>query len=158
VQTVRHKVPQISLSTDIIVGFPGEKEEQFEHTFSLLKEMKFDVVHIAAYSPRPGTIAWQEYEDNVPSEVKKERLNKIEALQAGIASKINAQLQGKRVEVLVEGIKKGKWFGRTRSDKLVFFEDNANRLGQLVEVKIGKTSPWALQGEVIDNGDNHTQT
>jgi len=158
VHTIRRKVPQISLSTDIIVGFPGEKDEQFEHTFSLLKEMKFDVVHIAAYSPRPGTIAWQEYKDNIPSEIKKERLNKIEALQAGIASKINSQLQGKRVEVLVEGSKKGKWFGRTRSDKLVFFEDNANRLAQLVEVKIGKTSPWALQGEVVDNGDNQTRT
>jgi tRNA-2-methylthio-N6-dimethylallyladenosine synthase len=158
VHTIRHKVPQMSLSTDIIVGFPGETEGQFEHTFSLVKEMKFDVVHIAAYSPRAGTIAWQEYKDDVPSEVKKERLNKIEALQAGVASKINSQLQGKRVEVLVEGRKKGKWFGRTRSDKLVFFEDNANRLGQLVEVKIGKTSPWALQGEFVDNGDNQTRT
>jgi len=158
VQTVRQKVPQISLSTDIIVGFPGEKEEQFEHTFSLLKEMEFDVVHIAAYSPRPGTIAWQQYEDNIPSEVKKERLNKIEALQVGIASRINSQLQGRRLEVLVEGSKKGKWFGRTRSDKLVFFKDDANRLAQLVEVKIGKTGPWALQGEVVDNGDDHTRT
>jgi len=156
VQTVRHKVPQIALSTDIIVGFPGEREGQFEHTFSLLKEMKFDVVHVAAYSPRTGTIAWQEYKDNVPSEVKKERLNKIEALQAGIASKINSRLEGKLVEVLVEGRKKGKWFGRTRSDKLVFFEDDANCLGQLVKVKICKTSPWALQGEVVDNGDNQT--
>jgi tRNA-2-methylthio-N6-dimethylallyladenosine synthase len=134
VHTVRRKVPQISLS------------------------MKFDVVHIAAYSPRAGTIAWREYQDNIPSEVKKERLNKIEELQAGIASKINSELQGKRVEVLVEGSKKGKWFGRTRSDKLVFFEDNADRLAQLVEVKISKTSPWALQGEVIDNGENQTRT
>jgi tRNA-2-methylthio-N6-dimethylallyladenosine synthase len=158
VHTIRRKVPQISLSTDIIVGFPGETEEQFGHTFSLLKEMKFDVVHVATYSPRPGTNAWQEYKDNIPSKAKKERLNKIEALQKGIASEINSQLQGKRVEVLVEGRKKGRWFGRTRSDKLVFFEDNANRLAQLVEVKIGKTSPWALQGEVMDNGDNHTRS
>ena len=118
--------------------------------------MKFDVVHAAAYSPRPATIAWREYKDNVPSEVKKERLNKVEALQAGIAGEINSRLESKLVEVLVEGRKKGKWFGRTRSDKLVFFADNANRLGQLVKVKIGKTSPWALQGEVVDNGDNQT--
>ncbi len=103
VHTVRHKVPQLSLNTDIIVGFPGETEQQFEHTFSLLKEMRFDVVHIAAYSPRPGTIAWQEYKDNIPSEVKKKRFNKVETLQAGIASEINSQLQGKWVEVLVEG-------------------------------------------------------
>jgi tRNA-2-methylthio-N6-dimethylallyladenosine synthase len=158
VHTIRRKVPQISLSTDIIVGFPGETEEQFGHTFSLLKEMKFDVVHVATYSPRTGTNAWQEYQDNIPSKVKKERLNNVEELQEGIASEINSQLQGKRVEVLVEGRKKGRWFGRTRSDKLVFFEDNANRLAQLVEVKIGKTSPWALQGEVMDNGDNHTRS
>ena len=113
---------------------------------------------MATYSPRPGTNAWQEYQDNIPSKVKKERLNNVEELQKGIASEINSQLQGKRVEVLVEGRKKGRWFGRTRSDKLVFFEDNANRLAQLVEVKIGKTSPWALQGEVIDNGDNHPRS
>jgi len=158
VHTVRHKVPQISLSTDIIVGFPGETEEQFEHTLSLLEEMKFDVVHIAAYSPRAGTIAWREYRDDVPLEFKKERLNKVETLQSGISSQINSQLQGRQMEVLVEGSKKGKWFGRTRSDKLVFFEDNANRFGQLVQVKIGKTSPWALQGEVVDNGNSQNRT
>jgi tRNA-2-methylthio-N6-dimethylallyladenosine synthase len=149
VNTIRHYIPQVSLSTDIIVGFPGETEEQFEHTFSLLQEARFDVVHVAAYSPRPGTIAWRKYEDNVSPEVKKKRLNKIEELQANIAAEINAQLQGKVVEVLVEGKKKGKWYGRTRSDKLVFFEDGTECLGQLVKVKIGKTSPWSLQGKVI---------
>ncbi len=148
VHTVRRKVPQISLSTDIIVGFPGETEEQFEHSLSLAQEMKFDVVHLAAYSPRSGTIAWQEYQDNIPAEVKKERLNKIEELQTAIASKINSHLQGKQVEVLVEGRKKGKWFGRTRSNKLVFFEDAGDWLGQLARVRIEKTSPWSLGGEV----------
>ena len=110
--------------------------------------MRFDVIHVAAYSPRPGTIAWRKYEDNVPPQVKKERLNRIEELQANIAGEINSQLQGKIVEVLVEGKKKGKWYGRSRSDKLVFFEDAGNWLGQLAEVKIGKTSPWSLQGGV----------
>jgi tRNA-2-methylthio-N6-dimethylallyladenosine synthase len=148
VHTIRRKIPQISLSTDIIVGFPGETEEQFEHSLSLVQEMRFDVVHVAAYSPRPGTIAWREYQDNIPAEVKKERLNKIEELQAAIASEINSQLQGKQVEVLVEGKKKGKWFGRTRSNKLVFFEDAGDWLGQLARIQIGKTSPWSLIGEV----------
>ncbi len=148
VHTIRCKIPQISLSTDIIVGFPGETEEQFEHSLSLVKEMRFDVVHVAAYSPRPGTIAWREYQDNIPSEVKKERLHKIEELQAAIASEINSQLQSRQVEVLVEGRKKGKWFGRTRSNKLVFFEDAGDWLGQLARVQIGKTSPWSLGGEV----------
>ena len=148
VHTIRRKIPQISLSTDIIVGFPGETEEQFEHSLSLVKEMRFDVVHVAAYSPRPGTIAWREYQDNIPSEVKKERLNKIEELQAAIASEINSQLQSRQVEVLVEGRKKGKWFGRTRSNKLVFFEDAGDWLGQLAIIQIEKTSPWSLRGEV----------
>ena len=148
---MRHHIPQVSLSTDIMVGFPGETEEQFENTFSLLKEMRFDVVHVAAYSPRPGTISSRQYEDSVPSEVKKRRLDKVEELQAGVAAEINSQLQGKTVEVLVEGKKKGKWYGRTRSDKLAFFTDNANQLGKLVRIKIGKTSPWALQGKVVEN-------
>ena len=148
VHTIRRKIPQISLSTDIIVGFPGETEEQFEHSLSLLKEMRFDVIHVAAYSPRPGTIAWREYQDNIPVEIKKERLNKIEELQAAVASEINSQLQGRQVEVLVEGRKKGKWFGRTRSNKLVFFEDAGDWLGQLAIIQIEKTSPWSLRGEV----------
>ncbi|GAI28152.1 unnamed protein product, partial [marine sediment metagenome] len=134
-----------------IVGFPGETEEQFEHTFSLLREMRFDVVHVAAYSPRPGTIACRKYEDNVPLEAKRERLNKIERLQENIAAEINSTYQGKTVEVLVEDKKKGKWYGRTRSDKLVFYEDNVDQLGQLVRVRIDKASPWALQGKIEYN-------
>jgi len=148
VHAIRRKIPQISLSTDIIVGFPGETEEQFEHSLSVLREIRFDVVHVAAYSPRPRTIAWREYQDDIPSDVKKERLHKIEGLQAAVASEINSQLQGRQVEVLVEGKKKGKWFGRTRSNKLVFFEDAGNWLGQSARIQIEKTSPWSLRGEV----------
>ena len=153
VHSIRAYIPEISLSTDVIVGFPGETEQQFEHTFALLREIKFDVVHIAAYSPRPGTIAWREYDDNVTSEDKKMRLNRIEILQANIAAEINSKLQGKIVEVLVEGKKRGKWYGRTRSNKLVFFEDPSlseeSFVGQLIEVEIEKTSPWALQGKLV---------
>jgi tRNA-2-methylthio-N6-dimethylallyladenosine synthase len=151
VHTIRRKVPQISLSTDIIVGFPGETEEQFERSLSLVQEMRFDVVHMAAYSPRPGTIAWREYQDNIPAEVKKERLNKIEELQTVIASEINSQLQREEIEVLVEGRKGGKWFGRTRGNKLVFFADAGHWLGQFVQVQIEKTSPWSLIGKVKNN-------
>jgi len=148
VHTIRRKIPQISLSTDLIIGFPGETEEQFEHNLSLVKEMRFDVVHAAAYSPRPGTIAQREYQDSIPAEVKKERLHKIEELQAAIAGEINSQLQGRQVEVLVEGSKGGKWFGRARSNKLVFFEDASDWLGQLARIQIKKTSPWSLKGRV----------
>ena len=148
IHAIRYHIPQISLSTDIIVGFPGETEEQFEHTYSLLEEMRFDVVHVAAYSPRPGTIAGRKYEDNVPPEVKRKRLNKVEQLQANIAAELNSAYRGKTVEVLVEGEKKGKWYGRTRSDKLVFFENKDDCTGQLVKIRIEKTSPWALQGKL----------
>jgi tRNA-2-methylthio-N6-dimethylallyladenosine synthase len=148
VHTVRRKIPHISLSTDLIVGFPGETEEQFEHSLSLVQEMEFDVVHVAAYSPRPGTIACREYRDDVPAEVKKERLNKIEDVQATAAGEINSRLRDEETEVLVEGRRGGKWFGRTRSNKLVFFEDAGDWLGQLLTVHIDKTSPWSLIGQV----------
>jgi len=151
VHTIRRHIPQVSLSTDIIVGFPGETEVQFEHTISLLKEMRFDVVHVAAYSPRPGTIAWRKYADSVIPEVKKGRLNRVEQLQTGIAAEINSTYQGNIVEVLVEGKKEGKWYGRTRSDKLTFFIHDNNCSGQLMKIRIEKTSPWSLQGRVAYN-------
>jgi tRNA-2-methylthio-N6-dimethylallyladenosine synthase len=110
--------------------------------------MQLDVVHVAAYSPRPGTIACREYKDDIPADVKKERLNKIEQLQTAIAGEINSRLRGREVEVLVEGRKGGKWFGRTRSNKLVFFEHAGWWLGQLVTIEIEKTSPWSLGGQI----------
>ncbi len=147
-RTIRGIIPHISLSTDIIVGFPGETDEQFEHSLSLVQEMRFDVVHVAAYSPRPDTTAWREHQDNVPAEVKKKRFNQIEELQTATASNINSRLRGQEVEVLVEGRKGGKWFGRTRSNKLVFFEDTGDWLRQLAMVRVDETSPWSLIGQV----------
>lgn len=146
VERIRHYVPDIALSTDVIVGFPSESDEQFQATFNLLQDLRFDAVHVAAYSPRQGTIAAEKLEDNVPPSVKKERLDIIEKLNEKIATEINERLIGKTVEVLVESRKKGRWHGRSRSGKLVFFSDNNNLLGKIVKVKIEKTSPWALQG------------
>jgi tRNA-2-methylthio-N6-dimethylallyladenosine synthase len=148
IKSIRHKIPDIALSTDVIVGFPSETEEQFRGTYDLLAGIRFDTVHVAAYSPREGTIAAREFADDVPAGVKKRRLEEIEQLQERIATEINSRLLGQTVEVLVEAKKKGKWQGRTRSDKLVFFKDSENRLGQLVNVTIEKTSPWSLQGEI----------
>jgi len=145
---IHSRIPEVALSTDVIVGFPSESAQQFQQTVDLLSELKFDTVHVAVYSPRPGTIASREFEDNVPPAEKRERLNKIEQLQEGIAAEINGQLLNKTVEVLVEGKKELKWQGRTRSGKLVFFSDRSDFLGQLVKVRIEKTSPWSLQGKV----------
>lgn len=149
VKRIRAKLPDIAISTDVIVGFPGETEAQFHATVDLLKDLRFDNVHIAAYSTRTGTIASRKYEDNVPQEVKKYRVDTIEKLQRDIAAEINAALLGKTVEVLVEGRKKGKWNGRSRSGKLVFFSSKNDLLGEVINIKIEKTSPWSLQGYII---------
>ncbi len=151
VERVRSAIPGVALSTDVIVGFPGETQHQFQRTVDLLSELRFDTVHVAAYSPRPGTIASRHFKDDVPLEEKKKRRQRIEELQKGISAEINSQLQGKTVGVLVEGEKGGKWWGRTRTDKLVFFRDDSILPGQLVSVKVEKPSPWALQGSLVYN-------
>ena len=149
INQIRSRIPGIALSTDVIVGFPSESAHQFQQTADLLSEIRFDTVHVAAYSPRPGTIASRELKDNVPPAEKKERLNTIEQLQEKIATEINARLLDKTVEILVEGKVKDKWQGRTRSGKLVFFNDDNDCLGQLINIRINETSPWSLQGNVI---------
>ena len=146
VEQIRFAIPTVALATDIIVGFPGETEEQFQRTIDLLSDLRFDTVHIAAYSARPGTLAAKRLKDNVSLSEKRRRLQEVEEVQGEIASEINARLLGHNMEVLAEGKKKGKWYGRTRTDKLVFFEDEGDWLGQLVNIEINKTSPWALQG------------
>jgi tRNA-2-methylthio-N6-dimethylallyladenosine synthase len=146
VEQIRSTIPAVALATDIIVGFPGENERQFQRTIDLLSDLRFDTVHVAAYSVRPGTLAAKRLKDNVSLSEKRRRLQAVEELQSNIASEINAQLLGHTMEVLVEGKKKGKWYGRTRTDKLVFFENDADCLGQLINVEVKKTSPWALQG------------
>jgi tRNA-2-methylthio-N6-dimethylallyladenosine synthase len=145
---IREKIPGVAISTDIITGFPGETEEQFQQTLDLLSETKFDTVHVAAYSTREGTAAARDYPDSVPPEEKKERLHKIERLQEQVQGEINGRLMGKSVEILAEGKNKGKWYGRTRTDKLVFFSSSQDHTGQTVKIKIDKTSPWSLQGKI----------
>ncbi len=151
---IRSKIPGVALSTDVIVGFPSESNQQFQQTVNLLSELRFDTVHVAVYSPRPGTIASRQFEDNIPLAEKKERLDIIEQLQESIAAEINAHLLDKTIEVLTEGRKKGKWQGRTRSGKLVFFDNDNDCLGQLMKIRIEKTSPWSLQGKVKSDSTN----
>ncbi|MDE2843062.1 MAG: tRNA (N6-isopentenyl adenosine(37)-C2)-methylthiotransferase MiaB [Chloroflexota bacterium] len=151
---IRDTIPGVSMSTDIIVGFPGETEEQFGRTMDLVSELRFDKVHCAAYSTRPGTTAHRTMEDDVAAEVKDRRMKELDALQENILRETNAELVGQTVEVLVEGRKRGKWQGRTRTDKLVFLTEDdesgcsSDLAGQLVQVGIEHASPWALQGKV----------
>jgi tRNA-2-methylthio-N6-dimethylallyladenosine synthase len=148
ISQIRSYVPNISISTDVIVGFPGESDIQFENTCNLLKKIRFDMVHVAAYSSRSGTLAARSMPDDVPAETKKARLEMIEKLQAEIVGSINARLNDKEIEILVEGFQKGKWYGRTRGDKLVFFQDERDWYARLVNVKINHTSPWSLTGKI----------
>lgn len=187
--------PGVSLSTDVIVGFCGETEDEFQGLLSLLEEIRFDVVHVAAYSPRPGTLAYK-WQDDVPLDVKKARLHAVEELQERIAREINATYLGNVEEVLVESRQvaggQHQWRGRTSTNKLVFFpaekpgaassaspSPNEGKMvstaeglsgvrvpssprnakgprgadlrvtpGDLVPVRIEKTTPWSLQGRL----------
>ena len=145
-ERIRERVPNVSLSTDVIVGFCGETDEQFDKTLDLIRDVRFDKVHAAAYSTRDGTIAARTMSDDVPGEVKKARLKAIEELQRETLTEINAALEGQTVEVLVEDRKRGRWFGRNRNDKLVYFDDERDLRGQLVDVKVESAGPWSLQG------------
>ncbi len=153
--------PDVSLSTDIIVGFSGETEQEFQHTLDLLEEIRFDVVHVAAYSVRPGTVAAR-WEDDIPLAEKKRRLHAVEEVQAGIALELNQQFIGKIEEILVEDINnthgRQQWKGRNRTNKWVFFpqpgeealEDGRGpriiKPGDLVKVRIERVTSWSLQG------------
>ena len=146
---IRDTVPGVSVSTDIIVGFPGETEEQFQRTLDLLTDLRLDKVHCAPYSTRPGTTAHRNMEDDVPKQEKSGRRERVDRLQERILTEINAGLVGTTKEVLVEGRQKGKWQGRARSNKLVFFEDDGYHLSELVDVRIDRSSPWSLQGTMV---------
>ena len=148
VQRIRDRIPNVSLATDVIVGFPGETEAQFESTLALVRDIEFDKVHIAAYSPRANTIAIRKMPDDVSSLEKKNRVQRLEQLQKNISEKINRQLLGKTLEVLIDQKVKDKWQGRTRNDKLVFIETQKDYLGKTINVEISKTGPWSLQGEI----------
>ena len=146
IKQIRQRLPETSLATDIIVGFPGETTTQFQRTYQLLEELRFDVVHLARYSPRPGTVAARRMEDDVPQEEKMRRFRALEELQAQIAGEINADYVGRMVEVLVEEMHKDRWKGRTRTNKLVFFKSDDNLRGQIVPVRIEWAGPWSMRG------------
>jgi tRNA-2-methylthio-N6-dimethylallyladenosine synthase len=148
VARIRGRVPNVSIATDVIVGMPGETVEQFEATCNLLKELELDVAHVAMFSPRPNTVAAR-WDDDVPPEEKERRRKAIDDLQADIVGKINARFLGQTVEVLVEEKSKFRWKGRTRTNKLVFFEEDAREWkGKLARVKIEWTGPWSMIGRV----------
>jgi tRNA-2-methylthio-N6-dimethylallyladenosine synthase len=150
VYKIRDIIPDVAVHCDIIVGFPGETEAQFMETYDILAELKLDKVHLARYSPRPGTVSARRLEDDVPDEEKRRRFQLIEELQKQISQEINHRYLGETVEVLVEGMTKGRWRGRNPQNKLVFVGDGRDLQSELVNVRIKHTGPWSMSGTAVD--------
>jgi tRNA-2-methylthio-N6-dimethylallyladenosine synthase len=150
VARIRSRMPDAVIATDVIVGCPGETEEEFQETLALLERVEFNVIHAAAYSPRPGTYAERKMEDDIPREVKKERLQAVEALHAASAGRHNESLVGRSLQVLVEREEQGRSSGRTRGGQIVHF-DAVKKVGRLVDVVIDEATPWSLQGRLADS-------
>jgi tRNA-2-methylthio-N6-dimethylallyladenosine synthase len=149
IDRIRTIIPDVAINTDIIVGFCGEREDQFERTYEVMADVKFDKVHLARYSPRPGTVSERRMFDDVPDEEKIRRHKRLEDLQEQISAEINTKFLGEIVEVLVEDQHKGKWRGRNRQNKLVFIESDLPLRGRLVEAQVTWTGPWSMQGRFV---------
>ncbi|MBW7885748.1 MAG: tRNA (N6-isopentenyl adenosine(37)-C2)-methylthiotransferase MiaB [Caldilineaceae bacterium] len=149
VERIRAIVPEVAINTDIIVGFCGESAEQFERTVEIVRDLQFDKVHLARYSPRPGTVSERRMVDDVPDEEKVRRHKLLESIQEAISANNNSHYLGRPVEVLVEDKHKGKWRGRNRQNKLVFIESDLPLRGRLVEAQITWTGPWSMQGRFV---------
>lgn len=151
IDRVRAAIPDIAFTTDIIVGFPGETEEDFQETLDVVGRVRFDLAYTFLYSKRTGTKA-AEYENQVPEKTKKERFQRLVDMQTAIGTELNLAYEGQTVEVLVEGKSRqsdAMYTGRTGKYKLVNFTCDRDLTGQLVQVKIVKAWPFWLEGQVV---------
>ena len=152
VDYLRKKIPDVTLTTDIIVGFPGETEEDFNATLDIIEKVRFDMIYSFIYSPRKGTLA-AEMEDRIPDEVKKARFERLLKLQNSIALEKNLPLVGKVLKVLCDGESKNNpevFSGRTEGNKIVMFDKDIARKGDFVNLKIVRAETFALYGEAAD--------
>ncbi len=156
ISKIREIIPNVSIATDIIVGFPLETEEQFMDTYNLLEDLRLDVAHLARYSTREGTVATRRLGDDVSDEEKRRRFRMLEDQQARIVGEINAKLLGETVEVLFEEKVKGRWKGRTENMKLVFVESNQNLRGKIIPTQITWTGPYSMQGKLLASQSNQS--
>lgn len=148
---IRDRIPRVALTTDIIVGFPGESEQQFEDTLSLMAGCMFDSSYNFKYSPRSGTYADRKYDDDVNDEEKQRRLEKVLELQSELTASSNQMFKDRTAEILVtERGNRGpdQWLGRTRENKIVIVESKNNLLGAMVDVNITGTGTWSMRGEL----------
>jgi tRNA-2-methylthio-N6-dimethylallyladenosine synthase len=149
---IREKMPDIALTTDIIVGFPGETEEDFEDTLDIIKRVRYDMIFSFVFSPRRGTPA-AEMENQVPFEIKTQRYLALVDLQNTISEEINRKFQDSVVRVLCDGpskTNKSLYSGRTSENKIVFFHGEPDDIGNFVNVKVERTEAFALYGEKTD--------
>lgn len=154
VQTIREMIPSASITTDLIVGFPGETEEDFSALLDFIQEIRYDAAYTFLYSIRSGTPA-AAMEGQVPASCKKERLQRLMAIQNKISYEVNEGYRGKNVEVLVEGASsntESMWTGRTRTNKIVLWKHHGHeKIGGLVKVKITQPQTWLLRGELVSS-------
>jgi tRNA-2-methylthio-N6-dimethylallyladenosine synthase len=151
VALIRDAIPGVGLTSDLIVGFPGETEEDFQDSVKALERFRFDIVHTAAYSPRPGTKA-AEIHDPITREEKRRRLQVVNEIQSRIAREINRTLVGQRYRILIDGpAPRGEHLvqGRTPSDKVVILEGTADTIGEFRLVEITSAENWSLRGKIV---------
>jgi len=152
VSRLRAAVPGIAISTDLIVGFPGETDAQFRHTLEVVEEIRFDHAYMFAYSRRQGTAALK-LEGEVPEEGKRSRLQELIALQNRITLEIHRAMEGQVVEVLVEGPSRknpARLTGRTRGGHLVHFPGEASLVGKMIPVRVTRGFTWGILGQADD--------
>ena len=152
IAAIRSRIPDCGITTDLFTGFHDETEEDFVQTLSLMREVGFDSSFMFKYSERPGTLASKAMPDNVPEEVKIERLNRMIALQNELSRESNARDVGKEFEVLVEGMSKrsrDQFVGRTPQNKTVVFPRGDFRVGDTIAVRILSSSSATLIGELV---------
>ncbi|REE94502.1 tRNA-2-methylthio-N6-dimethylallyladenosine synthase [Paenibacillus taihuensis] len=151
VRKIKRAIPDVVLTSDIIVGFPGETDEQFEETLSLVREVGFSLAYTFIYSPREGTPA-ADMEDNIPLDVKKARLARLNELIGELSRESNELLLGQVIEVLVEGQSKNNanvLSGRTRTNKLVHMEGPAEWIGQFIDAQVTEATTWYVKAEPL---------
>lgn len=149
INSIREIVPDASISSDIIVGFPGETEEDFEATVELVKTVKFERLNLAIYSPREGTVAWKYLKDDVPHKIKVRRMSYLLNLQKMINRELNEAYEDKTIEVIVEAqANNGLFYGRDIRNKIISFEGSPEFIGKTVAVKVTKITAGPLYGTI----------
>ncbi len=154
IERLREVCPSIAITADVIVGFPGEEEEDFEETLTLIQKVQFDDLYSFKYSPRKGTRA-EAFGGQVEEEIKQKRLVLLQSIQKEITLRKNQAYEGRVEEVLVEGRSKQNdqdLMGRTRTNKIVNFRGDSNLVGELVQVRITQGLAHSLRGEILGDG------